>query len=115
MATVAASDTADRCFAGQDWLAPPDDRRAVVEHKAAELAAQPTLLLGQQRRATNEVTLVQLDAEAQASLVWRIFGRQLGAPVAVALLEAQRIDAVVPAGRHAKWLPGIPEGIPHMQ
>src|SRR5262249_5798419 len=105
---------ADRTIARQDRLAAPDHRRALIQQQATQLAAYSALPLSDKRIAADEIGLVQLHAETKAGLVWRIFGLQLGAPVTITLLEAQRIDTVVAACRYPKWLAGRPECVPHM-
>jgi hypothetical protein len=56
MTDIAAGHAANRHLVDQDWLASPNIWGAVIEHKAAQLAAQPTLFLGQQRGATDEIS-----------------------------------------------------------
>src|SRR5207245_378151 len=62
--------------------------------------------------ASDEVPFVQTHAKAEAGLV-RILGRrEIGAPVAIALLEPQRVDGLVPRGLDPERPAGAPQRVP---
>ena len=88
-------------------------RLAVVEHQAAQPPLDAALARGQQRLAADEVALVELDAEADAALLRRLVGRDVGAPDPVALLQPQRVDRAVAAGHEPVRLARPPRASSH--
>ena len=111
---VAARRDAPRHLAGHpDRLVAERHRARVLEHQAAEQRARPALLGLHQRLAAQEAAvLVELHAEADAALVGGLVRGHVGAPHAVALLEAQRVDRPVAARRDAVRLARLPQRPP---
>ena len=64
----------------------------------------------QQRGATDEIALVELDAEAEPCLVWIDVRRDVGAPHAISLFEPQRVHGFVSARHQASAVAGLPDG-----
>src|SRR5439155_19167632 len=88
-----------------------DADRLVAEHLPQRVlereAGQPASGLrtgGDERVATDEVTLVEPYAEAEPTLVRRVVRCEVAAPVAVALLGTERVDGAVPAPHQADVL-----------
>src|SRR5262245_30802934 len=115
VAVAAARHPADRTPIVQDRLAAEGNHRRVGQGEAGELARQPFGFLPDECLAADEITLVEPDAEAQPGLERRVLGRDLGAPVAVALLEPERIDCPVAAGAQAGRGARSPERVPERQ
>ena len=75
------------------------DRARVVEHEAAQpLARARPRCAATSASRPRKSPLSRADREAQAGLVRRLLGRDVGGPGAVALLEPQGIDRPVAAG-----------------
>src|SRR6266516_7595624 len=98
---AAAGDTAHDLTAGANRLGAERDRAWIVEHQAGEPAGG--LVRSEQSVPPGEVALVELDRETEACLEGRVLGADVGAPHAVALLEPERVDRLVPA-RHETML-----------
>src|SRR5206468_3547506 len=75
------------------------DRTGLVQDEACEPGLGRRLTLLEKRGAADEVALVELHAETQPRLIRIHVGRDVGAPYAVSLLQSQRVDRPVPAGR----------------
>src|SRR5439155_21634241 len=110
VAVAAARDAAHDSAVDPHRLGAERDRTRVAEHETAELALR--LACGDQRLAADEVVLVELHGEAEARLERRLVGSDVGAPHAVALLEPQRVDRLVPARDESMLPPGVPDRVP---
>src|SRR5262249_58635642 len=95
--------------------APEDLHVRVGQGQTGKLLRQPFGLLPDERLAADEVALVEPDAEAEPGLERRVLRRDLRAPVAVALLEPERIDRPVAAGAQARRVARAPERVPERQ
>ena len=70
---------------------------------------------GEQRLAADETLLVELDGKAEPRLVRVVVGRDVGAPDAIALLEAHRVDRAVAAGDETEVASRLPDRIPERE
>src|SRR5437773_5097062 len=95
-----------------DGLGSERNRSRVIQHQAGQPGRGRRFASSEQRPAPGEVTLVQLDAEAQPGLIRVGLGADVRAPNAVSLLESQRIDSLVAAGDEAMIAAGLPNCVP---
>ena len=113
VAVAAARHAADDLAVDPHGLRAEGDGARVVEDEAGE--ATLGLLPLEQRLAADELALVELDREPEPGLVGRVLGRDVGAPDAVALLEAAGVDRPVAAGDEAVPAAGVPDRVPQPQ
>src|SRR5581483_7307638 len=96
--------------AADDLVAVPDrlrtDRARILEDDADELLPR---LGREQRIPSDEAALVQLHGEAEAGVERGRLRREVARPRAVTLLEPERLDRAVAAGRHAVDAKRVPE------
>ena len=98
-----------------DGLAAEDYRVGVVEDQAAQLLLHTLRFLFLERFFAHKVcAFVQRHGKPQPCFVGCVIGGDVSAPVAVAFLEAQGFDGLVPAGQHAVRFTGLPERIPKL-
>src|SRR5215831_11042122 len=112
VAVAAARHPADRKPVVHDRLAAERDHARVGQGETGKLLRQPFGLLPDERLSSDEVALVEPDAEAEPGLERRVLRRDLRAPVAVALLEPERIDRPVAAGAQARRVASAPDRSP---
>ena len=88
------------------------DRAGIVQDQAREPGRGGRLFGLQQRVPSDELALVELDAEPQPGLVRVDVRADVRAPDAISLLEAQRIDRLVTAGDEAMAAARLPDRVP---
>ena len=110
VAVAAARHAADQLAVDAHRLGAERDRARIGERQAAQHPLR--LLAREQRLAADEVALVELHREAEPRLVRRVLGRDVRAPHAVALLEPQRVDRLVPAGDEPVLPARLPDRVP---
>src|SRR5439155_24322942 len=78
-----------------------------------EAAGDTLASLAQERGPPHELTLVDLDAEAEARFEGRVPRGEIVPPAAEALLESQRVQRVVANRSDAEGLPGPEHDVPY--
>ena len=95
----------------QDGLA-PGDGQLVVTDESAEPLARAFGFLFLKHRAAGEVALaLEMHTKAQPCLDRRVIGGDIGAPVEIPLLQAQRFNRAVTHIADAMRLPRLPEAV----
>src|SRR5581483_1094321 len=106
VAVAAARHAADDLVAVPDRLRTERDRARILEDDADELLPR---LGREQRIPSDEAALVQLHGEAEPGVERGGLRREVARPRAVTLLEPERLDRAVAAGRHAVDAKRVPE------
>ena len=65
--------------------------------------------------APEELPFPELDREAEPGLVRRVVGRDVGAPVAVSLLEPEGVDGAIAGGHQAVRPARLPQRVPQLE
>ena len=107
-------EVADRFAVAQQRLATPEQRLAILERHRQQAARQGLGFGVDQGLAPEEAArLVELHRPAQPGLPRRIVGRELAAPGAIGLLDAQALDRVVAHVAQAELGAGGVQGLEH--
>src|SRR3990172_4965839 len=112
VAVAAGSDPADNLALVEDRLVPQADGRGVVQAQATQLLADAFLLLFLERFLPAEIAFVEADEETHSRFVRGVVRSDVGAPIAVAFFQAQRVDRLVPGRHQAVRLAGLPQRVP---
>src|SRR5438270_6973553 len=104
--------TTQDTFAIEERLTTQSHGSRIIDDQATQSTCNALRFDAFQCLSTYEITFFKLDGKAKTRFVRIIFGVNVSAPVAIALLQAQRLDSPVAGCYQAKWLTCFPQRIP---
>src|SRR5262245_25619941 len=115
VAIVRTGDVTEHPVTVQDWFLAHDHDVAVIKRQAAEPAHDSLPSAPFEGSTAQEVALVEADRETDAGLVGVVFGMDVGAPEAAALLEAQGVERATTRRDHAERSARRAKRVPEME